>query len=114
MFQNPYFKNMMIALSITILSELLILLLWKEKRKSLYFISIIMNIITNVSFNFILLYVPIQHENILIFLLEVGIVIIEMLGYQILYNNLKKSFTISLLANLASYIIGMILMPFVY
>ncbi len=107
-------KNMLIALTITIISELFVLLVSKVKLKRLYLVSIVMNIITNLSFNYILKIIPERFDDIIIYCLEIVIVLIEMFGYFIFTKNIKKSFILSFCSNLFSYLIGLILMPFVY
>lgn len=104
--------DMIIALVLTIITELLILILLKKENKILI-LSIFLNIITNLSLNLILqlfLDSKLIVYIITLFILEVLILIIEALGYNIIIKNLKSSFYLSLTLNAISFITGLLIL----
>lgn len=98
------------ALIITIISELLILLVQKESNYKIYLLSIVINIITNVSLNIGIQFINPKHYYLIVGLLEVLIVFIEAILYDFIYNDLKKSLRISCLCNIMSFLMGFILL----
>lgn len=97
------------ALLLTIIIELPLLKLFKEKDSKVYFLSLIMNIVTNLSLNGFLKLIG--FSNFIIYLmvvifLEIIVVFVEALGYMIIYKKFKKSFIVSLVLNLVSAVIG--------
>lgn len=97
------------ALLLTIIIELPLLKLFKEKDPKVYFLSLIMNIVTNLSLNGFLKVIDSSNfivYSIVVIILEIIVVFVEALGYMIIYKRFKKSFIVSLVLNLASGIIG--------
>ncbi len=97
------------ALIITIVIELLMLLIQREKNYKIYLYSILINVITNVSLNVGIQFVEPSYYYLVVSLSEVMIVLIEALAYFWLYKDFKKSLRISLVCNSASFLLGLIL-----
>lgn len=100
------------ALVLTITIEILALLIQREKTIKIYFLSIIINIFTNISFNFAIQVFPLNNYYIIV--LEIIIVIIEFLCYYVLIKDIKRAIRISFICNLLSYFIGVLLIPYIY
>lgn len=102
------------ACLLTIVLELLVILIFyrKEKFYSLSIISIIMNIITNLALNSFLNLVKEQLVVywILLIILEVLVVLVEKVGYFLLFKNRKKAFKISLFCNVCSFTLGTLIL----
>lgn len=102
---------LLIPLMITIISELMCLLIFfpifKIRIKKLFFIQIGMNCVTNISLNLILrLFVYNQYYIYILLFLELVIVIIEAIIYSIFMKNVKRGVMLSIICNIASYLIG--------
>ena len=95
------------ALLITLVVELLMLFLLKERKIKIFIVCGIINIITNPILNIILQYT--NHYYLLLIILEIVIVIIEGIIYYLFKKDIKKAFMISLICNLASLLMGMII-----
>ena len=104
---------MMIALSLTIVTEFIVVMIMAKKIQVGLF-SIAVNIITNIIFNYIARYVSPEFYFWYIILGEVTVVIVETMLYFLLLKNFKKALFIALAANLASYVIGEVLSPYIY
>lgn len=106
----PFICALFGPLFITIITEMLVLFLWREKKLRIYALSIFINIITNLSLNIILSYANPRCYYGIIGSLEAVIVFIEAFAYNLIYKNLKKSFIISLLCNITSFTAGILLL----
>lgn len=102
---------LILALIPTILIELAVLLLLRERRKRVLASSVVVNIITNVPLN---LYVCYISNSLLTLLLgEVTVVLVEALWYYVFTRELSRSFTYSILCNAISFLTGL-LIQFLY
>ncbi|MFA5037983.1 MAG: hypothetical protein WC479_12500 [Candidatus Izemoplasmatales bacterium] len=106
--------NMSKALLLTIVIEITVLFLMKEKNKKIYLASIIINIFTNISLNLIIPIIPANYYDIIVLGLEIVIVIIEFFLYLLLFKNPKQAIKISFFCNFFSYVLGLIFMSFIY
>lgn len=97
------------ALIITIIIELLMLFLLREKNYRIFLLSIVINVLTNVGLNVGLQFVKPGYYYLAVTLLEALIVGIEALAYCLVFKDFKKSLKISFACNLASFLIGLIL-----
>lgn len=97
------------ALIITIIIELLMLFLQREKNYRIYLLSIVINVVTNVGLNIGLQFVKPGYYYLVVTLLEVLIIGIEAMAYFLIYKDFKKSLKTSLVCNLASFLVGLIL-----
>lgn len=97
------------ALIITIIIELLMLFVLGEKNYKIFLLSILINIITNISLNIGIQFINPQYFYVLVGILEVVIAFIEAAGYNLIYKDYKKSLRVSCLCNAASYLLGFVL-----
>lgn len=101
--------NIIIPLIVTILSELLIVILFRFKRLNIYITVLGINIFTNLSLNLILRYISYDYYYIVLYLLEIFIFIIEGLVYYFITKDFRKSMMLSLLCNMFSYFLGLLI-----
>lgn len=97
------------ALILTVVIELFLLKLLKEKDYKVYGLSLMMNVVTNLSLNRIIQHLSFSHFYlywVAIIALEIGVVLVEACGYFILYKTIKKSILISLFLNFVSATLG--------
>ena len=94
------------ALVPTILIELMVLLLLRERSARVLVSSVIVNIITNVPLNLYINYI----SNSLLAILcgEVIVVLVETLWYFLFLRNLQRSFIYSFLCNAISFLTGLL------
>lgn len=107
-----YIKTLLEPLILTVLIEWIVLIILKEKKKHIFVVSLLLNIITNVSLNICLLkinFADIYIYFICLILSEFAIFILEGLGYYLFLKEKKKSICYSLLCNTTSFIVGLIL-----
>lgn len=102
------------ACLLTIVLELIVIVIFFNKFKLgfLMGISILMNIITNLTLNYIL---QLCNNKIVIYwvlliILEILIILVEARGYYFLIKDNKKAFKISFFCNLFSFIIGTLIL----
>lgn len=96
---------LILALIPTILIELVVLLLLRERRKRVLASSVVVNVITNVPLN---LYVYFIGNTIPTLLLgEVIVILVETLWYYVFIRELSRSFTYSILCNAISFLTGL-------
>lgn len=106
----PFLLIIVKALLITIILELVALLFQRERDYRIYLIVILMNIFTNISFNIGIQFVTIKPFFLVIVGLEILIVLIESIGYYIFYKNCYKAIRVSLICNITSYLLGLLLL----
>ena len=95
------------ALLITIVTEEICLLLMRERKIKVYLACLIINIVTNTSMNIILQHVNNYYTSLIIF--EILVFIIEMLIYLLVTKKITKSIIYSLVCNVGSLLVGMLL-----
>ena len=109
-----FVNNLIVALVLTVVLEVLIAILFNYRKKSEISIIVLINIITNPLLNYLLAvnnYFNWLSVNIFILiLLEIIVVMIEwlLLRYAI-RKNPKKLFLLSLVMNATSFIVGLLL-----
>lgn len=96
------------ALIPTILIELAVLLLLRERRGRVLVASVIINILTNVPLNLFIEYYPIGLLSVL--LCEILVILVETLWYYLFIRNLKRSFVYSFLCNAISFLTGLLVL----
>ena len=99
------FLKLLYTLIPTILIELAVLWLLREKRRKVLLASVAINVLTNVPLNLYLLYVASGIKEIIIG--EVIVVVVETLWY-LCFVNLKQAFIYSLLCNAISFLLGVL------
>jgi hypothetical protein len=102
---NIYF--MVAALLLTISVELGMLRLMGEQRRKVFVGAVVINILTNVPLNLVLLTVGSSIVGLLTG--ELLVVIVETVGYYILIRNWQRSFVYSLLCNVTSFLVGVLI-----
>ena len=97
---------LILALIPTILIELAVLLLLRERRKRVLASSVVINVLTNVPLNLYIYYVS---DSISALLLgEVIVVLVETLWYYVFIKDLSRSFIYSILCNAISFLTGLL------
>lgn len=102
----------LLALVPTILIELGVLLLLREKRKKVLWSSVIINVFTNVPLN---LYVTFVDESFTTILLaELLIILVEAAWYWLFVRRLSQAFIYSALCNAISFLTGLLFVLLFY
>ena len=101
---------LILALIPTILIELAVLLLLRERRKRVLASSVVVNVLTNVPLNLYIYYVSNSISALL--LGEVIVVLVEALWYYVFIKDMSRSFTYSILCNAISFLIGLLVQIF--
>jgi uncharacterized membrane protein YhfC len=96
----------MLALVPTIMIELMVLLLLRERRKMVLGASVIINILTNVPLNLYVAYIDRSVMTIVVG--ELLVVVVEALWYYLFLRVLSRSFIYSFLCNAISFLIGLL------
>lgn len=110
-------KALLGPLLLTILLEASILVLWKEKKKGVLICSLLINVVTNVSLNLFVYFFPFSSVWVYIawiVLLELVIVLVEALAYEIVLRDVKKSLVYSISCNVGSFLIGLLINGLVF
>lgn len=96
------------ACLLTVILELLVILVFYRKNKLILLTSIFMNIITNITLNYLLGIISDQIIVywILLIILEMIIIWIEAQGYYLILKEHKKAFSISIICNIFSFVLG--------
>ena len=98
--------HLLIALTLTILIELGVLWLLMERRRKVLALSVVINVLTNVPLNLVVMHLGYSTMTVLIG--ELLVFIIEALWYLIFIRDLRKAFIYSLLCNAVSFLIGLL------
>jgi len=103
---------LLLALVPTVLIELGVLLLLREKRKKVLWSSVFINVFTNVPLN---LYVTFVDESFTTILLaELLIILIEAAWYWLFVRRLSQAFIYSALCNAISFLTGLLFILLFY
>ena len=103
---------MLDALLMTLVIELGMLLILRKKDYKIYLLSLIMNIVTNLSLNYYLentIFKTLLIYIVVVGILEITVLFVETFIYMIYYKKFKESFITSLLLNSTSFILGLII-----
>ena len=99
----------------TILFELLVLWLLRERRSKVLWGSVLMNVLTNVPLNVVVLFGPHPTPVLHIVLGELAVVAVETVCYFLLLRRWRQALVYSLLTNSVSFLLGLLLqMVWVY
>ena len=98
--------QLLIALTLTILIELGVLWLLMERRRKVLALSVVINVLTNVPLNLVVMHVGYSTMTVLIG--ELIVVFVEALWYIIFIRDVRKAFIYSLLCNAVSFLIGLL------
>ena len=97
---------------LTVLLEMIVLMIFREKRIKVYIASIIINSLTNVPLNLFLLTYHFCNDwyyIITLISLELIIIVIEVLLYYFVIKDKKRSIIYGVFCNLYSFLIGLII-----
>ena len=97
---------LLLALVPTILIELVVLLLLRERRRLVLGSSVIINILTNIPLNLYVIYIDSSVMTIVIG--ELLVVVVEALWYYLFLRVLSHAFIYSILCNAISFLIGLL------
>lgn len=101
--------DLLYPLFATILIEALVLLGLRERRWQVLSMSVVMNILTNLSLNALVLFVlPHYPSAPMIFVLEATVVVIEALLFYPATRSWKQAVAYSLICNVTSYVAGLL------
>lgn len=98
--------TLLLALVSTILIELVVLLLLRERRGLVLGSSVVINILTNVPLNLFVIYIDNSVATIVIG--ELLVMAIEAFWYYLFIHNLARAFIYSSLCNAISFLIGLL------
>ena len=98
--------QLLIALTLTILIELGVLWLLMERRRKVLALSVVINVLTNVPLNLVVMHVGYSTMTVLIG--ELIVLFVEALWYLIFIRDIRKAFIYSLLCNAVSFLIGLL------
>ena len=103
-----YAVILLIALLLTILIELGVLLLMGERQKRILWLSVVVNVLTNVPLNLSLFYL--EADDMTVIVGELVVVIVEALWYYAALRKWKKAMVYSVLCNAISFLSGLLLL----
>ena len=98
--------QLLLSLTLTILIELGVLWLLMERRRKVLALSIVINVLTNVPLNLVMMQVGYSTKAVLIG--ELIVLIVEALWYLLFIKDLRKALIYSLLCNAVSFLIGLL------
>ena len=87
---------LLLALVPTIAIELGVLLFVRERRRKVLLASVVMNILTNIPLNFLM--ICLEGDDIVLFTAEAVVIVLEALGYMLVVRQWKQSFIYSFLS----------------
>ena len=103
---------LLLALVPTILIELGVLQLLREKRKKVLWSSVVINVFTNVPLNLYVMFIDESFTTIL--LAELLIILVEAAWYWLFVRRLSQAFIYSTLCNAISFLIGLLFILLFY
>jgi hypothetical protein len=109
-----FIVNLIKALGLTMICEIMVLMIIRIKQPKLYLVCAFTNMITNVSMNLLIPKIAFPNYDLVVIGLEIGVIAIEFMVYYWFTKNLKQAVLIAVLCNLCSYLVGMLLMPWIY
>ena len=99
-------EQLLIALILTILIELGVLWLLMERRRNVLVLSVVINVLTNVPINIVVMHLGYSTMTVLIG--ELLVFIVEALWYLIFIRDIKKAVVYSFLCNAVSFLLGLL------
>ena len=92
-------SSLFLALLITIILELLAIIIQKIKNRKIYYLCIVVNLLTNPLINTIFH----KYYYLALIILEIIVIIIESFVYNLVIKNYKVAFRIALINNIISW-----------
>jgi hypothetical protein len=108
------YSHIMIPLVITLVTEILVVMLISKTHRSLLIAVVLVNLITNPLMNTLLITTNFSSNLKILYLFELVVIIIEGTAYYAITKNINKSFMVAIVANVCSYVFGMLLMPYIF
>jgi hypothetical protein len=108
------YYNLGIALLITLIVEVVVVVFISRKSFLLVGTVIVINLITNPLMNILLATSNHFNGENLLYLLELLVIIVEGTIYYIVTKRIYQAFTISIIANVCSYVVGILLIPIIF
>ncbi len=99
---------LLLALVLTILIELGVLLLLGERQKRILWLSVVVNVLTNVPLNLSLFYL--EADDMTVIVGELVVVVVEALWYYAALRKWKKAIVYSVICNAISFLSGLLLL----
>ena len=100
------YSMLLLTLVPTILIELVVLLLLRERRRLVLGSSVIINILTNIPLNLYIFYIDSSMMTIVIG--ELLVIVVEALWYYLFLRVLSRAFIYSFLCNAISFLTGLL------
>ena len=100
------YSMLLLTLVPTILIELVVLLLLRERRRLVLGSSVIINILTNIPLNLYVVYI--DNSMMTIVIGELLVMVVEALWYYLFLRVLSRSFIYSFLCNAISFLTGLL------
>lgn len=97
---------LLFALVPTILIELGVLWLLRERSKKVLWASVVINILTNLPLNLYVFFV--YDSGWVIFVGEILVILVEALWYYLFIRNWSRAFVYSILCNAISFLLGLL------
>ena len=97
---------LLFALVPTVAIELGVLLFLRERRRKVLVASVVMNILTNIPLNFLL--ICLEGDIFVLLIAETVVIALEALGYMLLVRQWKQAFIYSFLCNSISFLTGLL------
>ena len=101
--------GLLIALVLTVQIELGVLVLMREHRANVLGLSVVVNVLTNLSLNLWLNAYYYDVSVVELLMAEAGIVVIEALAYRCVVSSWRQAFIYSVLCNAISFLTGVLL-----
>ena len=98
---------LILPLVMTILIELGVLLLLRERRKKILISSVVVNILTNIPMNLYIAFL--QEEFYEVLIAEMVVVIVETIWYFLFVKNIRQAFVYGFLCNAISMLTGILI-----
>ena len=99
---------LIMPLVLTILIELGVLLLMGERQRRILWLSVVVNVLTNVPLNLSLFYL--EADDMTVIVGEMVVVVVEALWYYAFLRKLKRALVYSVLCNAISFLAGLLLL----
>lgn len=96
-------SSLFLALLITIILELLAIIIQKIKNRKIYYLCIVVNLLTNPLMNILLNTIFYKYYYLALIILEIIVIIIESFVYNLVIKNYKVAFRIALINNIISW-----------
>lgn len=101
-------SRLLYPLVATLLIEALVLLALGERRWQLHATAVVLNMVTNLALNALVLYGLSDYPSLpVILMLEGAVILIEALGYRLVLHRWSQALRYSLVCNASSYLLGL-------